>query len=82
MLFFRSSDLSLVNYFLQGEIKSIMSYRRVNSEMNLEARISVAAATNLEMPNIFEIVWKYMFRNLLVCKTANGRSFEHFLLFI
>lgn len=54
----------------------------VNSEINLVARISIAAASISETPGIFENVRQSMLRKFNACVLANGRNFEPLLWFL
>ncbi|GBO28251.1 hypothetical protein AVEN_44638-1 [Araneus ventricosus] len=52
----RSPDLSRLNYFLWEHLKSLVYANPVDSEEDLVARISIAAARVREIPGIFESV--------------------------
>lgn len=75
----RSPDLSPLDFFLWGAMKSLVYDTPVNSAVDLVARISIAAATIRETPGIFEHVRSSMSRRCRACIHANGRNFEHFL---
>lgn len=75
----RSPDLSALDFFLWGEMKRLVYDTPVNSEMDLVARISIAAAMIRETPGIFENVRQSMSRRCRACIHANGSNFEHFL---
>ncbi|GFX43429.1 transposable element Tcb1 transposase [Trichonephila clavipes] len=75
----RSPDLSPLDLFLWGAMKGLVYDTPVVSEMNLVARISIAAARIREMPGVFEDVRQSMPRRCRACIHANGRNFEHFL---
>ncbi|GFW76771.1 DUF4817 domain-containing protein [Trichonephila clavipes] len=75
----RSSDLSPLDFFLWGAMKGLVHDTPVVSEMDLVARISIAAARIREMPGVFEDVRQSMSRRCRACIHANGRNFEHFL---
>lgn len=63
-------------------MKSIVCDKTVNSVIDPVARISIAAAMIRETPSIFESVRQFMSRRCHACIHANGRNFEHILLFI
>lgn len=73
----RSPNLSSLDYFLWGATRSTVYDTAVNSEMDLVARISIAAATISETPNIFENVRQSMWRRCRACIHASGRHFEN-----
>ncbi|GFX02091.1 DUF4817 domain-containing protein [Trichonephila clavipes] len=75
----RSPDLSPLDFFLWGAMKGLVYDTPVVSEMDLVARISIAAARIREMPGVFEDVRQSMSRRCRACIHANGRNFEHFL---
>ncbi|GFY09750.1 DUF4817 domain-containing protein [Trichonephila clavipes] len=74
-----SPDLSPLDFFLWGAMKGLVYDTPVVSEMDLVARISIAAARIREMPGVFEDVRQSMSRRCRACIHANGRNFEHFL---
>ncbi|GFW07589.1 DUF4817 domain-containing protein [Trichonephila clavipes] len=75
----RSPDLSPLDFLLWGAMKGLVHDTPVVSEMDLVARISIAAARIREMPGVFEDVRQSMSRRYRACIHANGRNFEHFL---
>ncbi|GFX08071.1 transposable element Tcb1 transposase [Trichonephila clavipes] len=75
----RSPDLSPQDFFLWGAMKGLVYDTPVVSEMDLVARISIAAARIREMLGVFEDVRQSMSRRCRACIHANGRNFEHFL---
>ncbi|GFU62335.1 DUF4817 domain-containing protein [Trichonephila clavipes] len=75
----RSPDLSPLDFFLWCAMKGLVYDTPVVSEMDLVARISIAAARIREMPGVFEDVRQSMSRRCRACIHANGRNFEHFL---
>ncbi|GFX82535.1 DUF4817 domain-containing protein [Trichonephila clavipes] len=75
----RSPDLSPLDFYLWGAMKGLVYDTPVVSEMDLVARISIAAARIREMPGVFEDVRQSMSRRCRACIHANERNFEHFL---
>ncbi|GFW46040.1 DUF4817 domain-containing protein [Trichonephila clavipes] len=75
----RPPDLSPLDFFLWSAMKGLVYDTPVVSEMDLVARISIAAARIREMPGVFEDVRQSMSRRCRACIHANGRNFEHFL---
>ncbi|GFX88257.1 hypothetical protein TNCV_1066731 [Trichonephila clavipes] len=63
----------------RGAMKGLVYDTPVVSEMDLVARISIAAARIREIPGVFEDVRQSMSRRCRACIHANGRNFEHFL---
>ncbi|GFW42820.1 transposable element Tcb1 transposase [Trichonephila clavipes] len=74
-----SLDLSPLDFFLWGAMKGLVYDAPVVSEMDLVARISIAAARIREMAGVFEDVRQSMSRRCRAYIHANGRNFEHFL---
>ncbi|GFY33205.1 hypothetical protein TNCV_1240561 [Trichonephila clavipes] len=62
-----------------GSFRVTIDDTPVKSEMDLVARISIAAATISETPYIFERVCQSMSRRCRACIHANGRNFKHLL---
>ena len=54
-------------FFLSGAIKNLVYDTLVNSEMDLVARISIAATMIIETPGIFEHVRQFMFHRYQAC---------------
>ncbi|GBN74072.1 hypothetical protein AVEN_168703-1 [Araneus ventricosus] len=75
----RSPDLSCLDFFLWGHLKSLVYESPIDSDEDLVARISVAAGDVGEMPGVFEKVRRSLRRRCNACITAAGRSFEQFL---
>lgn len=75
----RSSDLSNLDYFLWGHLKHLVYETPVDSDEDLVARISVAAAGVRETPGIFERVRQSLHRRCQACIASGGRNFEHLL---
>ncbi|GFV36331.1 transposable element Tcb1 transposase [Trichonephila clavipes] len=66
--------------FFSGVLwKGLVYDTPVVSEMDLVARISIAAARIRELPGVFEDVRQSMSRRCRACIHAIGRNFEHFL---
>ncbi|GBM70468.1 hypothetical protein AVEN_188216-1 [Araneus ventricosus] len=75
----RSPELSSLDYFLWGHVKSLVHATPVNSDEDLVARISVAAARVLETSVIFERVRQSLHRHCHTCISGGGCSFEQLL---
>ncbi|GFV26044.1 transposable element Tcb1 transposase, partial [Trichonephila clavipes] len=75
----RSPDLFPQDFFLWGTMKSLVYDTPVNSEMDLEARISIAATTIRETAGIFDLVRQSMLHRCLACINAKSHNFEHHL---
>ncbi|GBM27685.1 hypothetical protein AVEN_95348-1 [Araneus ventricosus] len=75
----RSPDLSRLDYFLWGHLKSLVYATPVDSDEDLVARISVAAASMREIPGIFESERQALHRRCQACITVGGRNFEQLL---
>ncbi|GBM71854.1 hypothetical protein AVEN_229352-1 [Araneus ventricosus] len=75
----RSPDLSCLDFFVWGYLKSLVYESPIDSDEDLVARISVAAGAVREIPGMFEKVRRSLGRRCNVCITACGCSFEQFL---
>lgn len=75
----RSPDLSCLDFFFWGALKSMVYETPVDTDTVLVARISVAAANISEKPGIFERVRQSMRRRCEACIRVNGNNFEHLL---
>lgn len=75
----RSPDLSSLDYFLWGHLKHLVYETPVDSDEDLVARISVAAACVREIPGIFERVRQSLHRRCQACIHTGGRNFEQLL---
>ena len=75
----RSPDLTCLDFFLQGFMKSIVYETGIDSEEDFVARIVNAAAQIRETPGIFGRVRQSMARRCTVCLDVNGRLFQHLL---
>ncbi|GFX52201.1 uncharacterized protein TNCV_574041 [Trichonephila clavipes] len=72
----RSPDLSCLDYFFWGQMKSLMYETPVNSAEELVARISAAAGEIRNTPEILSNVPRSMKRRCEACITCGGRQFK------
>ena len=75
----RSPDLTSLDFFLWGHLKSLVYETPVMSREDLVARIVAAAGEIRETPDIFANVRRSMIRRYETCIRVGGRSFEQFL---
>ncbi|GFW71448.1 DUF4817 domain-containing protein [Trichonephila clavipes] len=75
----RSPDLSCLDYFFWGQMKSLVYETPVNSAEELVARISAAAGETRNTPEMSSNVRCSMKRRCEACITCGGRQFEHLL---
>ncbi|GFU94576.1 uncharacterized protein TNCV_1265471 [Trichonephila clavipes] len=75
----RSPDLSCLDYFFWGQMKSLVYETPVNSAEELVARISTAAGEMRNTPEMLSNVRRSMKRRCEACITCGGRQFEHLL---
>ncbi|GFV81880.1 DUF4817 domain-containing protein [Trichonephila clavipes] len=75
----RSPDLSCLDYFFLGQMKSLVYETPVNSAEELVARISAAAGEIRNTPEMLSNVRRSMKRRCKACITCVGRQFEHLL---
>nr|XP_015922443.2 uncharacterized protein LOC107450974 [Parasteatoda tepidariorum] len=75
----RSPDLTPLDFYLWGHMKSIVYETPVTSDMDLIARIAEAAVRVRDTPGQFERVRESMRRRCETCIVANRRNFEHLL---
>ncbi|GFW67271.1 DUF4817 domain-containing protein [Trichonephila clavipes] len=75
----RSPDLSCLDYFFWGQMKSLVYETPVNSAEELVARISEAAGEIRNTPEMLSNVRLSMKRRCKACITYVGRQFEHLL---
>ncbi|GFV40663.1 uncharacterized protein TNCV_2268341 [Trichonephila clavipes] len=75
----RSPDLSCLDYFFWGQMKSLVYETPVNSTEELVARISAAAGEIRNTPEMLSNVRRSMKRRCEACITCGGRQFEHLL---
>ena len=75
----RSPDLTCLDFFLWGYMKSMVYETDVDSEEDLVARIVSAAGRIRETPGIFGRVREIKARRFTVCLDVNGREFQHLL---
>ncbi|GFQ69425.1 transposable element Tcb1 transposase [Trichonephila clavata] len=72
-------DISSLNYFIRGALKSAEYATPVNLQMDLIAGIIYAAADIKKNPGVFERVHQSMLRRCNTCFASNGGNFEHIL---
>ncbi|GFX07502.1 uncharacterized protein TNCV_5092161 [Trichonephila clavipes] len=75
----RSPDLSCLDYFFWGQMKSLVYETPVNSAEELVARISAAAGEIRNTLEMLSNVRRSMKRRCEACITCGGRQFEHLL---
>ncbi|GFS69162.1 uncharacterized protein TNCV_4010161 [Trichonephila clavipes] len=75
----RSLDLSCLDFFLWGHMKSLVYASPVDSDEVLVAKIAVVAGDIWEMPGVFANVRQSLRRRCEACIFVGGRSFEQFL---
>lgn len=75
----RSPDLSCLDFYLWGHLKSLVYDTPVDNAEELVARIAVAAGEIRDMPGVFQNVRMSMRRRCEACIVARGRNFEHLL---
>ncbi|GBM99322.1 hypothetical protein AVEN_264626-1 [Araneus ventricosus] len=75
----RSPYLSSLDYFLWGDLKSLVYATLVDSDEDIVDRISAAAARVREIPGIFESVRRSLHRRCQACISVGGRNFEQLL---
>lgn len=74
-----SSDLSSINFCLWSTFKDIVYETPVACDMDLVARIAIAAAKIRETAGFFEQVRQSMERRCQSCTITKGREFVHLL---
>ena len=75
----RSPDLTPLDFFLWGHMKSLIYATPVESEEDLVARIAVAAGEIAGNPEMFGNVRNSLRRRCRACVDVNGRNFEQLL---
>ncbi|GBN96425.1 hypothetical protein AVEN_170718-1 [Araneus ventricosus] len=75
----RAPDLTCLDYFLCGYVKSLVFETPANSAEDLVARIGAAAGEVRDTLGIFADVRSSMRRRCEACITAQGPNFEHLL---
>ena len=75
----RSPDLSCLDFYFWGHMKSLVYDTPVDNAEELVARIAVAAGEIRNSPGIFQNVRRSMRRRCEACIVARGRNFEHLL---
>ena len=75
----RSPDLSCLNFYFWGYMKTLIYNIPVDNAQEPVARIAVAAGEIRDMPGVFQNVWISMCRRCEVCIVTGRRNFEHLL---
>ena len=75
----RSPDLTPLDFFLWGHMKSVVYETTVDSEEDLIARIVVAAGDIAEKREVFERVWESLEKRCRLCIEEDGKHFEQML---
>ncbi|GBN43452.1 hypothetical protein AVEN_243422-1 [Araneus ventricosus] len=75
----RSPDLTCLDYFLWGYVKSLVYETPVNSAEDLVECIAVSGGEIRNTPSIFANVRSSMRRRCEACITARGHNFERLL---
>lgn len=75
----RSPDMTPSDFFLWVHTKTLIYETPVETEMDLVARITVAAGQIAEDPQLFENVRRSIRRRYQTCIDVGGRHFEHLL---
>ncbi|GFV40875.1 uncharacterized protein TNCV_1637591 [Trichonephila clavipes] len=75
----RSPDLSCLDFFFSGHIKSLVYESPVTFAEDLVAHLSVAAGHVIGMPDVFSDLSRSMCRRCECCVTVGGLTFEHLL---
>lgn len=75
----RSPDLTPLDFYLWGHMKSLVYSTEVESEMDLVARIVAAAAVIQEDVQVFEAVRRSMDQRFRLCNRNEGQHFENLL---
>jgi hypothetical protein len=75
----RSPDMTPLDLFFWGHMKSLIYETPVESEEDLVARIAVASADIAEMPGLFANIRHSLRRRYQTCINVRGRHFEQLL---
>ena len=75
----RSPDMTPLDFYFWGHLKSMVYETPVTSEIDLIGRIVEASARIRETPGVFERVRQSFRRRIEGCIEAEGRQFEHLL---
>lgn len=75
----RSPDLTPLDFFLWGHMKSLVYETPVETEEDLIARIAVAAGDISDNPRMIASVHRSLENRCRLCIDQNGRHFEHLL---
>ncbi|GBN01075.1 hypothetical protein AVEN_3628-1 [Araneus ventricosus] len=75
----RSPDLNPLDFFVWGQMTSLVYETPVDSAGDLLARIVVAADKIKTTPGIFDRVRQTFLRRCELCNDTRGRHFQHLL---
>lgn len=75
----RSPDMTPLDFYLWGHMKSLVYETPVESEEDLVARILAAAQEIETTPGTFDRMYTNMLRRINACIATGGRNFEHLL---
>lgn len=75
----RSPDLTPADFFVWGWMKSIVYSKRINTQEELQNRITEAAETIRNTPNVMKRARKQWIRRVKLCIEQNGGHFEQLL---
>jgi hypothetical protein len=75
----RSPDLTPADFFLWGWMKAIVYSKRINTQEELRNRITEAAETMKNTPNVMRRARKEWIRRAKTCIDKNGGHFEQLL---
>lgn len=75
----RSPDLSCLDFFLWGHLKSLMYETPIESAEELVARLSAAAGEVRDTSGVFQRVRESLLRRCTACIASNGQCFEQLL---
>lgn len=75
----RSPDMTPLDFYLWGHMKSLIYETPVETEMDLVGRIVAAAGCIADDPGVFDRVQESILRRYQKCIDVQGRHFEQFL---
>ena len=75
----RSTDMTPLDFFLRGYMKSLIYETLVESEMDLVARIVVAAGKNFSNIRVFERVRQSILKRYQTCTGVGDRHLKQLL---
>jgi hypothetical protein len=75
----RSPDMTPLDFFFWGHMKSLVYATPVQSEEDLVARIAVASGDISEMPGLFHNIRQSLTRRYQKCIDLGGTNFEQYL---